>query len=56
MTATTTRDARNLSGRFGAELVGIDLTRPLGADSVAFINNALLEHKVYSLVGDASRG
>ena len=51
MTATTTRDVRKLSGRFGAEVVGVDLTGELDAESVAFINNALLEHKVLGIRG-----
>jgi alpha-ketoglutarate-dependent taurine dioxygenase len=51
MTATTTRDVRKLSGRLGAEIIGVDLQQPLDADTVRFINQALLEYKVLGLRG-----
>ena len=46
MTTTTTRDARKLSGRFGAEIVGVDLRSPLDAVTVQWLIEALHQHKV----------
>ena len=48
MTATTstTHDLRKLSGRLGAEVVGVDLAGELDADTVAWITDALHQHKV----------
>jgi alpha-ketoglutarate-dependent taurine dioxygenase len=46
MTAIATdRDVRKITGRIGAEIVGVDLTQPLDAETVEFVNQALLEHK-----------
>jgi alpha-ketoglutarate-dependent taurine dioxygenase len=52
MTATTTtRDAHKLSGRLGAEIVGLDLTADLDREAVAWITAALHEHKVLGFRG-----
>ncbi|WP_270889535.1 TauD/TfdA dioxygenase family protein [Pedococcus sp. 5OH_020] len=46
MTAIATdRDVRKITGRIGAEIVGVDITADLDADTVEFLNQALLEHK-----------
>jgi taurine dioxygenase len=46
MTAIATdRDIRKITGRIGAEIVGVDLSADLDAETVEFINQALLEHK-----------
>ncbi|MCK1797112.1 TauD/TfdA family dioxygenase [Streptomyces sp. XM4193] len=42
---TTAFDIRRIGGRIGAELVGVDLSKPLEPALVAEINAALLEHK-----------
>ncbi|MDT4914287.1 MAG: alkyl sulfatase [Pseudonocardiales bacterium] len=46
MTTTTTRDARKLSGRLGAEIVGVDLSSPLDEETLGWVTSALHEHKV----------
>jgi len=51
MTATTTRDLRKLAGRVGAEVVGLDLTRDLDADTVSWLIEALHQHKVLGFRG-----
>jgi alpha-ketoglutarate-dependent taurine dioxygenase len=43
---TVTLDARKLSGRLGAEIVGVDLSRPLDAGARQWLTAALYEHKV----------
>ena len=46
MTAIATdRDVRKLTGRIGAEIVGVDPAADLDAQTVEFLNRALLEHK-----------
>ena len=46
MTSTTTRfDVRRVTGRIGAEIVGLDIAGELDADTVAAIRSALNEHK-----------
>jgi alpha-ketoglutarate-dependent taurine dioxygenase len=46
MTAISTeRDIRKLTGRIGAEIVGVDLSGDLDAETVAFLTVALHEHK-----------
>jgi alkyl sulfatase len=45
-TATTTDlDIRKITGRIGAEVAGLDLSRPLLPDTIATIRAALNEHK-----------
>lgn len=44
-------DVRKLSGRLGAEIVGLDITRSLDADAVNFLTRALQEHKVLGIRG-----
>jgi alpha-ketoglutarate-dependent taurine dioxygenase len=39
-------DIRPMSGYTGAEILGVDLTRPLSTEVVTEIRNALLEWKV----------
>jgi alpha-ketoglutarate-dependent taurine dioxygenase len=39
------RDIRKLTGRIGAEIVGVDLSGDLDAEAVAFLTGALHEHK-----------
>ncbi|WP_436777416.1 TauD/TfdA dioxygenase family protein [Yinghuangia sp. YIM S09857] len=46
MTAITDLEIRPMSGYIGAEIHGVDLTRPLAPDVVARIRAALLEWKV----------
>ena len=41
----TDRDVRKLTGRIGAEIVGVDPAADLDAETVEFLNRALLEHK-----------
>ncbi|HEX3782612.1 MAG TPA: TauD/TfdA family dioxygenase [Pseudonocardiaceae bacterium] len=46
MTSTSTRlDVRKVTGRIGAEVVGVDLTRDLDHETVGSIRAALNEHK-----------
>jgi alpha-ketoglutarate-dependent taurine dioxygenase len=46
MTAISTeRDIRKLTGRIGAEIVGVDPSSELDAETVAFLTGALHEHK-----------
>jgi alpha-ketoglutarate-dependent taurine dioxygenase len=46
MTAIATdRDVRKLTGRIGAEIIGVDPAADLDAETVEFLNRALLEHK-----------
>ena len=46
MTAIATdRDVRKLTGRIGAEIIGVDPAAELDAETVGFLNQALLEHK-----------
>ena len=46
MTAIATdRDVRKLTGRIGAEIIGVDPAAELDAETVDFLNQALLEHK-----------
>ncbi|KRF28330.1 TauD/TfdA family dioxygenase [Phycicoccus sp. Soil802] len=46
MTAIATdRDVRKLTGRIGAEIIGVDPAAELDAETVEFLNQALLEHK-----------
>ena len=39
-------ETKPLSGALGAEITGVDLSRPLGTDAVAEIRQALLDHLV----------
>ena len=39
-------DIRRITGRLGAEVIGLDLSRPLDADALAWVTGALHEHKV----------
>ncbi|MQY12831.1 Alpha-ketoglutarate-dependent sulfate ester dioxygenase [Streptomyces sp. RB5] len=41
----TSIDIRRIGGRVGAEIRGLDISRPLPATTVAEVNRALLEHK-----------
>jgi taurine dioxygenase len=43
---TVAFDTRKLSGRIGAEIVGLDLSQPLDHDTLAWVIFALHEHKV----------
>lgn len=46
MTLTHTRlEVRRIGGRIGAEIVGLDLSAPLDADTVGQLTEALLAHK-----------
>jgi alpha-ketoglutarate-dependent sulfate ester dioxygenase len=46
MTSTSTRlDVRKVTGRIGAEIIGVDPTRDLDTDTIASIRAALNEHK-----------
>ena len=46
MTAIATdRDIRKLTGRIGAEIIGVDPAAELDAETVEFLHRALLEHK-----------
>jgi alpha-ketoglutarate-dependent taurine dioxygenase len=52
MTATDTAvrpQVRRLAGRIGAELTGIDASAPLPDDTIAWIRQALLDHRVVFL-------
>jgi alpha-ketoglutarate-dependent taurine dioxygenase len=52
MTATDTAlrpQVRQLAGRIGAELTGIDASIPLADDTIAWIRQALLDHRVVFL-------
>lgn len=51
MTSTTTRDLHKLSGRLGAEVVGVDLNDELDAETAAWLIDALHQHKVLGLRG-----
>jgi taurine dioxygenase len=51
MTSTTTRDLRKLSGRLGAEVVGIDLRGDLGGETLDWLIDALHQHKVLGFRG-----
>ncbi|HET7399449.1 MAG TPA: TauD/TfdA family dioxygenase [Intrasporangium sp.] len=44
-TIATDRIARKLTGRIGAEIAGVDVSAELDADTIDFLNRALLEHK-----------
>ncbi|GAA4347701.1 TauD/TfdA dioxygenase family protein [Angustibacter luteus] len=44
-TIATDRDVRRLTGRIGAEILGVDITRPLDAETVSFLRTALHERK-----------
>ncbi|MET8145850.1 TauD/TfdA family dioxygenase [Sphaerisporangium sp. NPDC005288] len=46
MPSTTTLDVRRVAGHIGAEIRGIDISRPLDPSTVAEIRQALLAHKV----------
>jgi alpha-ketoglutarate-dependent taurine dioxygenase len=43
------RDARKLSGRLGAEIVGVDLNEELDGETVQWLTDALHTHKVLGL-------
>jgi alpha-ketoglutarate-dependent sulfate ester dioxygenase len=43
---TVALDARKLTGRLGAEIVGLDLSRALDAETLQWLTAALYEHKV----------
>lgn len=44
-TTTTIRDIRKITGRIGAEVIGVDVTQPLAAETVTYLREALAEHK-----------
>ena len=44
-TTTTIRDIRKITGRIGAEVIGVDVTQPLAAETVTYLRAALVEHK-----------
>jgi taurine dioxygenase len=46
MSTVIALDARKLSARLGAEIVGVDLSRPLDAATLEWLTVALYEHKV----------
>lgn len=43
--STTIRDIRKITGRIGAEIIGVDVTQPLDEETVSFVQAALAEHK-----------
>lgn len=43
--STTIRDIRKITGRIGAEIIGVDVTQPLDEETVSFVRAALAEHK-----------
>ena len=45
MTTTTIRDTRKITARIGAEIIGVDVTQPLDEETLAFVREALHEHK-----------
>lgn len=45
MSTAPIRDIRKITGRIGAEVVGVDVTQPLDEETVAFVREALAEHK-----------
>jgi alpha-ketoglutarate-dependent sulfate ester dioxygenase len=51
VTPTSTRDLRKLSGRLGAQVVGVDIARGLDVDTVAWLIDALHQHKVLGFRG-----
>ncbi len=46
MTITTAIDVRPLTTAIGAEVVGLDLSHPLGPETVAAVRSALVRHGV----------
>jgi alpha-ketoglutarate-dependent taurine dioxygenase len=44
--APTTTEVRRIGGRIGAEIIGVDLARPIDTELAARLNSALVEHKV----------
>jgi len=46
MSTTVALDSRKLSGRLGAEIVGLDLRNPLDGETRQWLTAALYEHKV----------
>ncbi|HKC29099.1 MAG TPA: TauD/TfdA family dioxygenase [Jatrophihabitans sp.] len=48
---TVSSDIRKISGRLGAEIVGVDLTGPLDAATVSWLSEALHQHKVLGFRG-----
>jgi alpha-ketoglutarate-dependent taurine dioxygenase len=44
--APTTTEVRRIGGRIGAEVIGVDLARPIDTELAARLNSALVEHKV----------
>ena len=40
-TTTTIRDIRKITGRIGAEVIGVDVTQPLAAETVTYLREAL---------------
>jgi alpha-ketoglutarate-dependent sulfate ester dioxygenase len=44
--APTAQDIRRIGGRIGAEIIGVDLARPIDESLAARLNSALVEHKV----------
>ena len=43
-TTTTIRDIRKITGRIGAEVIGVDVTQPLAAETVTYLREALRSH------------
>ncbi|GAA3349203.1 TauD/TfdA family dioxygenase [Amorphoplanes nipponensis] len=46
MTIAPTIDIRRIGGRIGAEVIGVDLARPIDTELAARLTGALVEHKV----------
>lgn len=51
MSTTTIRDIRKITGRIGAEVIGVDVTQPLDDETVAYVREALAEHKALVFKG-----
>jgi len=49
--APTTVEVRRIGGRIGAEILGVDLARPIDTELAARLNSALVEHKVLIIRG-----
>ena len=45
MSTAPIRDIRKITGRIGAEVIGIDITAPIDEPTLRFVREALDEHK-----------
>lgn len=54
MMACMNLEVRRLAGALGAEIVGLDLTRPVPAETFAAVRDAFLEHQVVCIRGQAA--